>query len=105
MTGGNKPDPVVLAEMELLGASPQQLADYQSDQQTCFVFPWHFPALTAFCAVETQWCRDSQDRLTGLDYNRAKVAWDLRKIALSPADFERVQTIEAAVLDVLNEQS
>ena len=91
--------------MKLLGATPEQLADYQDREQTCFVYPWHWQALTAFCAVETQWCRDSQDRLTGLDYCRADIAWQRRNITLSPAQFEQVQTLESTVLDVLSERS
>jgi hypothetical protein len=72
------------------------------------VWEWQVPAVEAFLAAATQWRHATQpagmgsmSRPCGLDYAACRVAWDLSGLTLTPEDFEGVQTIEAATLEVI----
>jgi len=62
-----------------------------------------WPALQVFLTVQTQW-RSGPSGLLGLDYNAVRWVMELQRIADPLAVLDDLQTIEARVVEIVNER-
>jgi hypothetical protein len=67
------------------------------------LWPVNRAAVEAFLAAASQW-RTAGMMFVGLDYAGAAVAWAARKIELTADLMDRLQVVEAAARDALNER-
>ncbi|MET4128401.1 DUF1799 domain-containing protein [Roseovarius sp. MBR-6] len=65
------------------------------------VFAWLATPVQWFLAMGTQWRRDGDGRVAGLDYGAGKVTAELAGLDVGPDDFAHLQIIEQAVLEDL----
>jgi hypothetical protein len=68
------------------------------------VEPDAWPALQIFLTVQTQW-RSGPSGLLGLDYNAVRWVMELQRIADPLAVLDDLQTIEARVVEIVNERA
>jgi Phage related hypothetical protein (DUF1799) len=87
----------------LFGLDP---ADYSLPEDDDGIWEINLPAVTAFCAVDTQWRViaqvDGSSRYVGLDYAGCEAGWRRAGIDLTPSEFADVQLVEAGALRAHN---
>lgn len=71
--------------------------DQSNDPKMFFVLPENWDIIRAFCALQTQWRRDAQGQLCGLDYVGVEVALRYSDIPIK-AVFQGLQVMESEVL-------
>ncbi|MBC7132147.1 MAG: DUF1799 domain-containing protein [Roseovarius sp.] len=62
------------------------------------VFAWLATAFRWFLAMSSQWRRDGDGRVAGLDYGPAEATARLAGLTIGPDDFAHLQVLEQAVL-------
>lgn len=68
------------------------------------VFAWCATSLRWFLAMASQWRRDGEGRVTGLDYGPAEATARMAGLDTGPDDFARLQVLEQATLRVMRER-
>jgi hypothetical protein len=68
------------------------------------VFAWLATPVQWFLAMATQWRRDGEGRVAGLDYGAGTVTAELAGLDVGPDDFAHLQIIEQAVLEELRKR-
>ncbi|CAI86623.1 MULTISPECIES: hypothetical protein [Pseudoalteromonas] len=70
-------------------------------EDTLFVLPQNHCAVIALTTASSQWQRDNEGVEIALDYARADIAWRYANITLTPNDFEKLQTLERTIINII----